>query len=102
MKKELFIPYPMERDKFIEILEKHFNGKELDELFDYITEGFVSESFKLLLQDEEVYIICLSSGVIINWYKLCHVGRCLNFNTKLSEDELDDIFEKLHEEILKM
>lgn len=31
--------------------------------------------------DEEIYIINRETGEYINWYKLDHIGRCINIST---------------------
>ncbi len=83
--------YPIERDKFCEIFRK-IDHDFYDELYDTTT-----ESFKCWRYNDEYYILHLSSGTLINWYK--HLGRCNTCNKDLSIEEYKYIADLLYDEL---
>lgn len=75
----------------------NFNTTDLRELFcnavitvfgdswtflDFLEEGKYSTKYDCYVDyDEENYIINRETGEYINWYKLTHLGRCINIST---------------------
>ena len=83
--------YPIERDIFCNIFRK-IDKEFYDELYDVTT-----VSFKCWRYDDEFYILHLSSGTLINWYK--HLGRCNTCNKDLSISEYKYIAKLLYKEL---
>lgn len=86
------------RDEFTDLVMKNFNG-DCEMLLDAIEEGITLESFKLWYFEEEVYILHLTSGTLINWYKITHIGRCLQCNKELSIKVYNEFFRLLYKEL---
>ena len=97
------ISYPIEREKFTLIVSQYFGDNE-DKLYGLILDGVETDSFKLWynIEYEEVYILHKTSGTLINWYKLYHVGRSLTSNKKLTYHDFKVFFALLKSEILEM
>lgn len=56
-------------------------------------EGDEFMSFKI---KDEVYLIQLETGIIINWYK--HLGRCNMTNYDMTKEEFENFLKKLEED----
>ena len=65
--------YYFDRDEFVAVFHKIFSNYELAELEIACQEHRCTGELLLYYTDGEFYIIHLSSGTIINWYK--HFGR---------------------------
>lgn len=65
--------YYFDRDEFNDVFYRIFSMEEITELEVACQEHRCEEEFCLYYTDDEFYIIHLSSGTIINWYK--HLGR---------------------------
>ncbi|MBR3117682.1 MAG: hypothetical protein IKF29_00430 [Oceanobacillus sp.] len=83
--------YYFDRDSFIECFKSVFSDDEIFILESACQEHKLLGDFLLYYAYDEFYIIHLSSGIIINWYK--HLGRT---NTCNKEDfTLNDLKELL-------
>lgn len=101
------INYPIERIKFSLLFDSYFvdNEDNLEsKFFELILDGAETDSFKMWynFEDEEVYILHKTSGILVNWYKLYHVGRCLTCNKKLTYHDFETFFTLLKSEIVEM
>lgn len=76
---------------FYEILGESFLG--------IIHGGKENDAYKVWCFNQEVYLLQKDTGVIINWYKLNHVGRDLSFNTEISSLQLYEFLNDLKEEL---
>ena len=96
------INYPIEREKFVLIVSELF-GENEDKLYDLILDGVETDSFKMWYNfEDEVYILHKTSGILVNWYKLYHVGRGLTSNKKLTYHDFKVFFTLLKSEIQEM
>lgn len=57
--------------------------------------NIVTDNFILFREEEEIFIIYTYNMFIINWYKLYHIGRCINLSYNISEKEMINILYKL-------
>lgn len=101
------INYPIEREKFVLIFNRYFVDSEHNidsKIFELILDGAETDSFKMWYnsEDEEVYILHKTTGTLINWYKLYHVGRALSSNKILSYLDFIRFFKLLKSEIEEM
>ena len=90
------------RDNFTKILKNYFKDN-LSLLLDKIEEGYSNSHFICFIEDIEVYIIYKHNYIIINWYKLNHIGRCLrsncaNFN--IIKEILSELYFTFKEDII--
>lgn len=101
------INYPIDRIKFSLLFDNYFVNNEDNletKIFDLILDGAETDSFKMWYnyEDEEVYILHKTSGIVVNWYKLYHVGRALSSNKNLTYHDFKVFFTLLKSEIIEM
>lgn len=74
MSLELLPQYPIERDEFVDMVEKTIGYERLVDAFCW---GNYNDTYNFtwFRNGDEFYIIHRDSGMMVNWYK--HVGRCL-------------------------
>ena len=65
--------YPFTRDSFVRIFNEVFRSEQIDAILDACIETRHAYRFLLTKNEEDYYIIHLSSGTVIGWYK--HLGR---------------------------
>ena len=85
--------YPISRDLFCEIFIRLYRIME-DE---YGLENFTSDNFKFWWWEDTYYLLHLSSGTLITWYK--HLGRCLEVNKDLYLNEYKYLSKLLYEDL---
>lgn len=90
----------MEREDFVKLM---YEMVDMDKLFD-IFDGYLTQTtdFVFLRNEDDVSIIYKeldSEPKIINWYKLTHVGRCLNLWGFKSVDDLRGTLNTLNEDL---
>ena len=91
--------YHFERDDFCNVFNEVFSMEEYDKLFDLLTLGYKTSSFILMRNDDDFYILDMSNGLLIGWYK--HLGRInVSNDENLTLEELKSELLKLREEIL--
>lgn len=73
--------YFMERDEFVKIF------KPIDDCFYEHGEYIDCGDFKTWKSEDELYILHLPSGTIVNWYK--HCGRTNTCNKDLTKEECE-------------
>ena len=67
------------RDIFCMVVTKVFGDSET--FLDFLENADYSDKYDCFLNnDEENYIINRETGEYINWYKLSHIGRCINIS----------------------
>jgi len=68
------------RDLFCNAVTKVFGDSMT--FLDFLENGKYSDKYDCYLDyNEENYIINRETGEYINWYKLNHIGRCINIST---------------------
>ena len=68
------------RDLFCNTVTKVFGDDTT--FLDFLENKEYSDKYDCYLDyDGENYIINRETGEYINWYKLCHIGRCINIST---------------------
>lgn len=65
--------YHFQRDEFVNVFYDVFDDEQVDEVIQACSEERYSNRWLLYYAEDEYYIIHLTSGIIINWYK--HLGR---------------------------
>lgn len=90
--------YPIERDLFCKIFNNVFHL--WDELEPY--NPINTQDFMIFYDSdlETAYMLHKDSGILITWYKFCHLGRALECNKDISLKEYK-IFANLLENQLK-
>ena len=80
--------YPIEREKFTQLFYEKYKVYELLEDKDLQHDG---EFFKVWYDydEETIYLLEKESGILITWYKFNHIGRCLECNKDLTEDDFE-------------
>lgn len=93
--KGVYLMCTVTRNDFIEGWSKI---KDKEKALDLIEYGFEDSEIKMLYHNEEAYIILHRSYFIyVNWYKLTHIGRALNFYSSVSnEDALRILVDKIN------
>lgn len=90
----------MERDDFVKLMCERV---DMETLFDVFSNSLSQTmDFVFIENDGEVSIIYKdmdSEPKIINWYKLTHVGRCLNLWGFRDINELKEILDLLNENL---
>lgn len=90
----------MERDDFVKLM---YERVDMETLFDVFSNSLSqTEDFVFVEDGGEVSIIYKemdSEPKIINWYKLTHVGRCLNLWGFRDINELKEILDLLNENL---
>lgn len=90
----------MERDDFVKLM---YERVDMETLFDVFSNSLSQTmDFVFIENDGEVSIIYKdmdSEPKIINWYKLTHVGRCLNLWGFRDINELKEILDLLNENL---
>lgn len=90
----------MERDDFVKLM---YERVDMETLFDVFSNSLSQTmDFVFIENDGEVSIIYKdmdSEPKIINWYKLTHVGRCLNLWGFRDINELKEILNLLNENL---
>lgn len=96
----------LSREKFVEIWKEVFSSKDnidlQEKFFDLILNGYEDERLKCWYYDDEVYLFDKYSFLMVNWYKLSHVGRVLKIvsgqsrdkNVLYLEDSIRDLFKR--------
>ena len=85
--------YPISRELFCEIFIKPF--RIMDE--EYNLDNFTTDNFKFWWYENTYYLLHLSSGTLITWYK--HLGRCLEVNKDLYLNEYKYLAKLLCEDL---
>lgn len=90
----------MERDDFVKLM---YERVDMETLFDVFSSSLSQTMDFVLVEDGgEVSIIYKemdSEPKIINWYKLTHVGRCLNLWGFKNVEELENILDDLNDDL---
>lgn len=90
----------MERDDFVKLM---YERVDMETLFDVFSNSLSqTEDFVFVEEGGEVSIIYKemdSESKIINWYKLTHVGRCLNLWGFRDINELKEILDLLNKNL---
>lgn len=90
----------MERDDFVKLM---YDRVDMETLFDVFSNSLSqTEDFVFVENDGDISIIYKemdSEPKIINWYKLTHVGRCLNLWGFRDINELKEILDLLNENL---
>lgn len=90
----------MERDDFVKLM---YERVDMETLFDVFSNSLSqTEDFVFVENDGDTSIIYkeMDSGPkIINWYKLTHVGRCLNLWGFRDINELKEILDLLNKNL---
>ena len=90
----------MERDDFVKLM---YERVDMETLFDvFINSLSQTEDFVFVEDGGEVSIIYKemdSEPKIINWYKLTHVGRCLNLWGFKNVEKLENILDDLNDDL---
>lgn len=90
----------MEREDFVKLM---YERVDMETLFDVFSNSLSqTEDFVFVEVDGEVSIIYKemdSEPKIINWYKLTHVGRCLNLWGFRDINELKEILDLLNKNL---
>lgn len=90
----------MEREDFVKLM---YERVDMETLFDVFSNSLSqTEDFVFVEDSGEVSIIYKdmdSEPKIINWYKLTHVGRCLNLWGFRDINELKEILDLLNENL---
>lgn len=91
--------YDTKNPLFVDLPQYHFNRDDMCDIFDadFMTWFWDhledrNDEFIITHADDEYYIIHLTSGTIVNWYK--HVGRTNTCNKDLTLDDLRE-FKKM-------
>lgn len=90
----------MERDDFVKLM---YERVDMETLFDVFSNSLSqTEDFVFVEDGGEVSIIYKemdSESKIINWYKLTHVGRCLNLWGFKNVEKLENILDDLNDDL---
>lgn len=90
----------MERDDFVKLM---YERVDMETLFDVFSNSLSqTEDFVFVEDGGEVSIIYKemdSEPKIINWYKLTHVGRCLNLWGFKNVEKLENILDDLNDDL---
>lgn len=90
----------MERDDFVKLM---YERVDMEILFDVFSNSLSqTEDFVFVEDGGEVSIIYKemdSEPKIINWYKLTHVGRCLNLWGFKNVEKLENILDDLNDDL---
>lgn len=90
----------MEREDFVKLM---YEMVDMETLFDVFSNSLSQTMDFVLVEDGgEVSIIYKemdSEPKIINWYKLTHVGRCLNLWGFKNVEELENILDDLNDDL---
>ena len=79
--------YHFDRDEFCKVFHEFFTDDDVYNIEAFCQETEYLDSFILMYDEDEFYILHKNSGIMINWYK--HLGRT---NTCNREDfTLDDL-----------
>lgn len=93
----------MERDDFVKLM---YERVDMETLFDVFSNSLSqTEDFVFVENGGEVSIIYKemdSEPKIINWYKLTHVGRCLNLWGFKNVEELENILDDLNDDLKRI
>ena len=90
--------YHFDRDDFVDAFKRTFSSDEILDLEIACQEHKCLEDFHLYYAENEFYIIHLSSGTIINWYK--HLGRTNTCNKDgFGLNDLQELLKALKEEV---
>lgn len=89
--------YYFDRDSFVECFKSVFSDDEIFELESACQEHKLLGDFLLYYVYDEFYIIHLTSGIMINWYK--HLGRANTCNKKgFTLNDLKELLQMLKSE----
>lgn len=90
----------MERDDFVKLM---YERVDMETLFDVFSNSLSqTDDFVFVEDGGEVSIIYKemdSEPKIINWYKLTHVGRCLNLWGFKNVEKLENILDDLNDDL---
>lgn len=93
----------MEREDFVKLM---YDRVDMETLFDVFSNSLSqTEDFVFVEDGGEVSIIYKemdSEPKIINWYKLTHVGRCLNLWGFKNVEELENILDDLNDDLKRI
>lgn len=90
----------MERDDFVKLMYERVDMETLFDVFSNLLSQ--TEDFVFVEDGGEVSIIYKemdSEPKIINWYKLTHVGRCLNLWGFKNVEKLENILDDLNDDL---
>nr|DAU41978.1 MAG TPA: hypothetical protein [Caudoviricetes sp.] len=91
--------YFVDRDIFIKIISNLIDN--IENFYDTIEYGYEGDKFKAWYYNEEVYIMDKTNFIIINWYKLTHIGRYLTCNCNMTVKETYKFIRSFRNEALK-
>lgn len=93
----------MEREDFVKLI---YERVDMETLFDVFSSSLSqTEDFVFVEDGGEVSIIYKemdSEPKIINWYKLTHVGRCLNLWGFKNVEKLENILDDLNDDLKRI
>lgn len=93
----------MEREDFVKLM---YERVDMETLFDVFSNSLSqTEDFVFVENDGDISIIYKdmdSEPKIINWYKLTHVGRCLNLWGFKNVEELENILDDLDDDLKRI
>lgn len=93
----------MEREDFVKLM---YERVDMETLFDVFSNSLSqTEDFVFVEEGGEVSIIYKemdSEPKIINWYKLTHVGRCLNLWGFKNVEKLENILDDLNDDLKRI
>lgn len=85
------------RDEFRKVWSETI--RNTDRVLDLIEQGYEGYRFKMWYYDSEAYILNKKEGILINWYKISHIGRCLFISHDISLEKLIEMFNELIDEL---
>ena len=93
--------YPIDREIFTNIFTSIFSNDNISKILDIIYSGYESEKYKCWIYDDEVYLLNKETGMFINWYKLDHIGRCLQSTIGSDSKYYFTFFIDLYDDMIK-
>ena len=90
----------MEREDFVKLM---YERVDMETLFDIFSNSLSQTMDFVFVEDggdvSIIYKEMDSEPKIINWYKLTHVGRCLNLWGFKNVEELENILDDLNDDL---
>lgn len=91
--------YFIDREIFRKIISNLID--DIENFYDVIEYGYEGDRFKAWYYEEEVYILDKGNFIILNWYKLTHIGRCLTCNYNMTVKETYKFIRSFRNEVLR-
>lgn len=90
--------YHFDRDEFCKVFHEFFTSEQIYDIEAECQGRKILDSFSLIYDDDEFYILHRPSGIMISWYK--HLGRCNTCNRPgFTLDDLRVFLNALKEEL---